>query len=113
MRCGVGIQCNPDFHGALGICNVVNVSTLDDELRRGGPIQTIAAVKMDVEGFECNVMAGGQKLFTDYRPAYIQVEVTFPNTTQCVLDNARRHRYEVPPGLHSDMTIRARRKRSF
>jgi len=38
-------------------------------------VQKIDFVKMDVEGFECKVMAGGQSLLTKYRPRLIQSEV--------------------------------------
>jgi len=52
----------------------MDVRRLDDVLAEQG-VSKVDFVKMDVEGFECQVMAGGQSLLTKIRPKLIQSEV--------------------------------------
>merc|ERR1719263_1690757 len=52
----------------------MTVRRLDDFLT-AEHVDKIDFVKMDVEGFECQVMAGGQSLLTKFRPRLIQSEV--------------------------------------
>lgn len=52
----------------------IDIRKLDDVLIEQH-VDSIDFVKMDVEGFECQVMAGGQSLLTKYRPKLIQSEV--------------------------------------
>lgn len=57
------------------------VRRLDDILAEEN-VEQIDYVKMDVEGFECNVMAGGQSLLQKYKPRFIQTEV-WPTMQGC------------------------------
>jgi len=52
----------------------MDVHRLDDVLTQQH-VDNINFVKMDVEGFECQVMVGGQSLLTKFRPRLIQSEV--------------------------------------
>jgi len=52
----------------------MEVRRLDDVLTEQH-ISQVSFVKMDVEGFECKVMVGGQSLLTKLRPRLIQSEV--------------------------------------
>jgi len=60
----------------------MDIRRLDDVLTEE-KIDKIDFVKMDVEGFECQVMAGGQSLLTKYRPRLIQSEV-WPQMQGCL-----------------------------
>jgi hypothetical protein len=48
----------------------VNVTTLDQEF----PAETIDVMKLDVEGHEAAVLAGGQKLFSSHRVRHLIFE---------------------------------------
>jgi len=52
----------------------MDIRRLDDVLKEQ-QVSKVDFVKMDVEGFECQVMAGGQSLLTKFRPKLIQSEV--------------------------------------
>lgn len=54
-----------------------------DDILDEQKVTSIDFVKMDVEGFECNIMAGGQSLLTKFRPKMIQTEV-WPKMQGCV-----------------------------
>lgn len=60
----------------------IDVRRLDDILSEQR-VEHIDFVKMDVEGFECQVMAGGQSLLSKYRPKLIQSEV-WPTMQGCL-----------------------------
>jgi len=51
-----------------------DVHRLDDVLSQSG-LQSIDFVKIDVEGFECQVFEGGKQLLSKFRPKVIQTEV--------------------------------------
>lgn len=59
----------------------MEIRRLDDALAKEN-VEHIDFVKMDVEGFECQVMAGGQSLLTKFRPRTIQSEV-WPDMQGC------------------------------
>lgn len=103
MRCGADVVCPPEAPGG-DVCTPVNVSTLDDQIRTLG-IGNVVAAKMDVEGHECSVVAGGQSLFTHLRPPYIQVEIIFPGVKDCILKAAAEHGYHVGFTNNVDMTL--------
>ena len=52
-------------------------------------------VKMDVEGFECEVLDSGQQLFLHVRPDYILVEGKSPRVRRCIEQQAERHGYMI------------------
>eukprot|EP00971_Amphidinium_carterae_P300506 5970672-Amphidinium_carterae.1 len=49
---------------------------------------------MDVEAFECHVIAGGETLFTRYRPEMLKIETEW-GTKSCVQAAAQRHNYRT------------------
>jgi len=51
-----------------------SIRRLDDMLPQLG-ISTVDLVKIDVEGYESQVIAGGHKLLSDYRPRRVKAEV--------------------------------------
>lgn len=60
----------------------MDIQRLDDALAKQN-IDHVDFVKMDVEGFECQVMAGGQSLLNKFRPRMIQSEV-WPDMQGCL-----------------------------
>lgn len=60
----------------------MDIRRLDDVLTQQH-VDQINFVKMDVEGFECQVMGGGQSLLTKFRPRMIQSEV-WPTMQGCL-----------------------------
>jgi len=73
-RCGADAAKFVDGQGGYQTRGTMEIRRLDDVLVQQG-VQKINFVKMDVEGFECQVMAGGQSLLTKFRPRIIQSEV--------------------------------------
>ena len=74
-------------------CEHVKLRTLDSVLEEQNP-QTVDVAKIDVESFECQVFAGGQTLFTRYRPRFLLAETKDPSVERCVHKEAARHGYE-------------------
>ena len=66
-------------------CELLQTQTLDGTLLalHGGVRRRIDVVKMDVESFECNVLAGAQQLL-DAQPRFLLIEGTFLPSCQCV-----------------------------
>ena len=72
------------------------------EVLSGLELSGVDAVKVDVEGFECEVLAGGQRLFTSIRPKFIIAEMKFGRTAKCWQQQAALHGYvveRVDPGV--------------
>jgi len=55
----------------------------------------VDVVKMDVEVHECQVLAGGGSLFTDYRPQILHIETAFGDSGKCVQAKASAHGYHT------------------
>merc|ERR1719215_812744 len=70
-RCGVNL--GPAPYG-YAVRQRFSVKRLDGVLA-GLNLGAIRLVKMDVEGFECQVLKGGRSLLTHYKPRLIQTEV--------------------------------------
>jgi len=91
-------------------CELLQTQTLDGTLLalHGGVRRRIDVVKMDVESFECNVLAGAQQLL-DAQPRFLLIEGTFLPSCQCVHILAARHSYTVIPkrqrGLSPDLNL--------
>lgn len=56
------------LHGSGGIGETVRLDTLDEVLARISPRPDIAFVKLDVEGEEAAVLAGGERFFAEQSP---------------------------------------------
>ena len=56
---------------------------------------SIDAVKIDVEGFECEVLRGASTLFTRFRPKLLLVEGKVAATRRCVEEAAARFGYKI------------------
>ena len=79
-------------------CQEVALDTLDDALRRllpSGASANVSAVKLDVESHECDVLAGGESLFTTYRPRWVRAENEAGEVRACYREMAARHGYRV------------------
>ena len=81
-------------NGGVGWCEEVRARTLDAVIAEAG-IGSVDVAKMDIEGFECEAMRGGQALFTRLRPKYVLVEAQFPGVRNCTRLQARRHGYRL------------------
>jgi hypothetical protein len=87
------------------------MQTLDDVLARELPVPgnpPIAAVKLDVEGLECDVLEGGLTLFTKYRVPLIQVELALhvqKHVAKCMYEFARRYKYAIGWKMGHDWTV--------
>lgn len=77
-------------------CEEIPVKTLDTLLAEQNPL-AISAVKVDVEGYECNIFRGGQTLFQKYHPHFLKIETSWNTTRSCVAEEARKHRYQLFP----------------
>ena len=62
---------------------------------RGHAPLSIDAVKIDVEGFECEVLRGASTLFTRFRPKLLLVEGKVAATRKCVEEAAARFGYKI------------------
>jgi hypothetical protein len=94
---GDGVMtCGPDV-GACSrrnLCERVQLTTLDRILAEHAPA-AIDVVKMDIEGAECAALAGGQSLFTRYRPSMLQLELKEAHVDACAHEQARQHGYRI------------------
>jgi FkbM family methyltransferase len=94
---GDGVMtCGPDV-GACSrrnLCERVQLTTLDRILAEHAPA-AIDVVKMDIEGAECAALAGGQSLFTRYRPSMLQLELKEAHVDACAPEQARQHGYRI------------------
>ena len=79
------------------ICEPVRMSTLDELLAREQrhlAASPIVAVKIDVEGFECNVLSGGRSLLAPpHRPLAIVAEANRKQVKQCLAKFASEANY--------------------
>ena len=79
------------------ICEPVRMSTLDELLAREQrrlAASPIVAVKIDVEGFECNVLSGGRSLLAPpHRPLAIVAEANRKQVKQCLAKFASESNY--------------------
>jgi len=102
VRCGeepkrmrAGTEPIPAGYALRGSFPVVR---LDDILKKEGAPKKIDFVKLDVEGFECQVMAGGASILKTYRPKNIQSEV-WPKMDHCsptdYLSSFKKANYKV------------------
>ncbi|CAE8670902.1 unnamed protein product [Polarella glacialis] len=81
--------------GPSGIaCEEVPVRTLDSVLAELKP-SSIDAVKIDIEGHECKVLASGGSLFSKYAPKLVQVETNVGDSLNCVKHAAASFSYQV------------------
>lgn len=55
----------------------------------------LAAFKMDVEGLECNVLAGAQSILSAYRPDAMLIEASKGYTELCIERHADIHGYTI------------------
>lgn len=93
MRCGPGMAC-----GRQGrkLCESVALRRLDDVL--ADPhlgIDRVDVVKVDIEGAECDMLAGGRRLFDRWRPKLVQMELKQRKVAACALASARAHGFTV------------------
>lgn len=102
VRCGdeavkmrSGLMPVPAGYGLRGS---FPVKRLDDVLAAPGAPKEIDYVKIDVEGFECQVFKGGSSVLSNFRPRNIQSEV-WPKMDHCkptdYLDMFHQARYKV------------------
>jgi FkbM family methyltransferase len=80
---------------------VVDTITLDDFLRSGGPAPQ--CIKIDVEGAEAKVLAGGQETLTRYRPV-IFLALHSRSLHELCVEQLQSHGYECEQleGLEAD-----------
>eukprot|EP00403_Amphidinium_massartii_P017659 CAMPEP_0178408614 /NCGR_PEP_ID=MMETSP0689_2-20121128/20033_1 /TAXON_ID=160604 /ORGANISM="Amphidinium massartii, Strain CS-259" /LENGTH=322 /DNA_ID=CAMNT_0020029721 /DNA_START=26 /DNA_END=991 /DNA_ORIENTATION=- len=77
-------------------CEAVPVKTLNTVLSDMKPGR-IDVVKMDVESYECHVLAGGDHLFSHYSPKLMKIETEWGNTSSCVSELAQKQGYRTHP----------------
>lgn len=104
MECGPkATSCaTSDPHLLARHCDVVQMVSLDEMLRRLR-LPTVDVVKIDVEGAECDVFAGGQQLFATYRPQLVQVETKQRHVAKCFRRLAAQHKYRIGKLAGHDM----------
>ena len=90
LLCGPGEVCQVGDAN----CEVVPVKTLDAVLAEVAPA-SVDVVKMDVEVHECQVLAGGDTLFSSFHPHLLQIETAFGDSGKCVRAKAAEHGYRA------------------
>lgn len=93
LSCGKAAHIKP-CEASDSNCENVPVKTLDTTLAEL-QVQAIDVVKMDVENYECHVFAGGETMFSKYRPKLLQVETMWGRTGQCVMEMALKFSYNT------------------
>lgn len=78
MYCGGNVTACTSWDST---CSDVPVMTLNALLAREKP-SSVNVVKMDIEEFECKVLAGGDTLFSKFSPQVAKIE-TFYSATAC------------------------------
>merc|ERR1712194_93028 len=103
LTCGKPEKAKPCTPGDpdpnANACEDVPVKTLD-QLLVDLNVTSVNVVKMDVEGFECCVMKGGQSLFNKFRPSFVQAETKQSHVKKCFEKEAAKHKYRM--GKHKD-----------
>ena len=82
-----------------GGCERVLTQTLDTLLGRLNLVEPIVAVKLDIEGAECDVLNGGSALFSRHRPPFVQVEGSNPKVADTVEYGEGSAAHTAPHGL--------------
>lgn len=105
LTCSASERCGRPPAGVTGammahatICEPVTMSTLDDVLSSHAArlaLAPIVAVKMDVEGQECNVLGGGRTLLSAHRPHVLVVEANRQHVRACLTRAANEHAYRI------------------
>ena len=92
------LACGPDKKCDSGDanCQPVDLKTLDSVLADLSPA-SVDVMKMDVEEHECQVLAGGDSLFSKYHPKLLQVETQFGDARNCLHNKALQYRYREKP----------------
>lgn len=103
LKCGSVDTVKACKHQERG-CEEVPVTTLDTLLRDMRP-SSVDAAKMDVEGHECNILRGGETLFSTYAPKMVQVETEFGNAMECVRETAAKVSYTLIPVSKADTVM--------
>mmetsp|Transcript_13123 Transcript_13123/g.41876 ORF Transcript_13123/g.41876 Transcript_13123/m.41876 type:complete len:360 (+) Transcript_13123:549-1628(+) len=93
LRCGRAEGCEAARAGGLS-CEPATLTTLDSLLEGWGDPR-FAVVKMDVEGAECDVLRGGQRLFSRSPPRFLYAELKQPHVEACWRETALRHGYRA------------------
>ena len=92
------LSCGPDKKCDSGDanCQPVELKTLDSVLADLSPA-SVDVMKMDVEEHECQVLAGGDSLFSKYHPKLLQVETQFGDARNCLHNKALQYGYREKP----------------
>jgi FkbM family methyltransferase len=117
MNIGNGfLTCGKDVAGCEAgdaNCEEVPVKTLSTALSELN-VKQLDVVKMDVENYECHVFAGGESMFTKYRPKLLQVETMWGKTGECVADMANKFSYNaIKVGENTEMVDTKKRMLFF
>lgn len=91
VTCGPSATCA----GESLACEQAELRTLDTLLSGEWAMPRVDVVKVDVEGFECEMLAGGQLLLTSIRPKFIIAEMKFGRTAKCWQQQAALHGYTI------------------
>jgi len=92
LQCGPNLKCGPP--GSMPPCIMVKPTTLDAVLKEAA-VTSLAAVKMDIEGQECNVMKQSDTLFNKLRPPFIQYEGKDGTIAVCMAKILKSHNYNI------------------
>jgi len=103
LKCATPDKVKACTHGEKA-CEEVPVKTLDSLLSELTP-SSIDAVKIDVEEHECNILRGGETLFSTYAPKMVQVETMFGNAAECVKETAAKVKYTLKSVSQADTVM--------
>jgi hypothetical protein len=63
------------------------------------PEQRVDFMKIDVDGFECNVIRGGMHFLAKYHPIFIFIEVAPPQHQTLIKETLTKHGYQFLESL--------------
>lgn len=89
MKCAVRGQLHKCDMGEIN-CDEPPVATLDQVLTQAA-VQSIDFLRIEVGGFECEVLGGGDSLWQRYKPKFMLVEKQTESSFRCVTEASIKH----------------------
>mmetsp|Transcript_120095 Transcript_120095/g.224517 ORF Transcript_120095/g.224517 Transcript_120095/m.224517 type:complete len:364 (+) Transcript_120095:93-1184(+) len=89
LKCGSRGQLHSCEMGEIN-CDEPPVATLDQVLDQAA-VKSIDFLRIEVGGFECEVLGGGESLWTRYNPKFLLVEKQTESSFKCVTEASLKH----------------------
>lgn len=89
LKCGSSGQLHRCEQGEMN-CDEPPVATLDQVLQEAA-LESVDFLRIEVGGFECEVLDGGKTLWTRYNPKFLLVEKRTESSFRCVNEASTQH----------------------